>query len=243
MGNPSRFRVPPAEIRSQKSRPNEFSLSLRLLSIPLGQFFQVAKDASTEMGTSPRSICLAQLDGFGHVPPSTSLSSSIVTFIPRSIPVTVSPRKGTINLLFYTPRDYPQRHSDNVSSRYPVLANFHGGGYTIGKASDDARWATAVVEIVEAVVVSVEYRLAPQYPFPTAVEDGVDAILYILQNVEQLNIDVDRIGVSGFSSGGNMAFTVPLRLQSEICRRMERSNEGQLATYLPRSDVRLAVIM
>merc|ERR1712093_277848 len=90
----------------------------------------------------------------------------------RSIPVTVSPRKGTINLLFYTPRDYPQRHSDNVSSRYPVLANFHGGGYTIG-----------------------------------------------------------------------MAFTVPLRLQSEICRRMERSNEGQLATYLPRSDVRLAVIM
>merc|ERR1712093_638798 len=121
----------------------------------------------------------------------------------RSIPVTVSPRKGTINLLFYTPRDYPQRHSDNVSSRYPVLANFHGGGYTIGKASDDARWATAVVEIVEA-------------------------ILYILQNAEQLNIDVDRIGVSGFSSGGNMAFTVPLRLQSEICRRMERSNEGQL---------------
>jgi len=161
----------------------------------------------------------------------------------RSIPVTVSPRKGTINLLFYTPRDYPQRHSDNVSSRYPVLANFHGGGYTIGKASDDARWATAVVEIVEAVVVSVEYRLAPQYPFPTAVEDGVDAILYILQNAEQLNIDVDRIGVSGFSSGGNMAFTVPLRVQSEICRRMERSNEGQLATYLPRSDVRLAVIM
>merc|ERR1712093_669425 len=65
----------------------------------------------------------------------------------RSIPVTVSPRKGTINLLFYTPGDYPQRHSDNGASKYPVLVNFHGGGYTIGKASDDARWATAVVEL------------------------------------------------------------------------------------------------
>ena len=92
--NPSRFRVPPAEIRSQKSRPNEFSLSLRLLSIPLGQFFQVAKDASTEMGTSPRSICLAQLDGFGHVPPSTSLSSSIVTFIPQKHSSHCIPSKG-----------------------------------------------------------------------------------------------------------------------------------------------------
>ncbi|KFY45051.1 hypothetical protein V494_01180 [Pseudogymnoascus sp. VKM F-4513 (FW-928)] len=161
----------------------------------------------------------------------------------RNIPVTVSPRKGTIDLLFYVPRDNPRRHSENRASRYPVLVNFHAGGFTIGKASDDARWATAVVETVGAVVVSVNYRLAPRYPFPTAVEDGVDAILYLVQNAEQLNIDADKIGVSGFSSGGNMAFTVPLMLHNEIRRRRERCNEGQLTTDVPRSEGEVVVIM
>jgi acetyl esterase/lipase len=91
--------------------------------------------------------------------------------------------------------------------------NFHGGGFTIGQASDDARWADAVVRNCNAVVVCVEYRLAPKYPHPTAVEDGVDAILYLIANAEQLGIDPDRIAVSGFSAGGNMAFTVPMKLQ------------------------------
>ncbi len=128
----------------------------------------------------------------------------------RDIVTTVSPQKGTIRLLFYTPKDYSRR-GDN--KRYPVVVNFHGGGFTIGTSSDDARWARAVVEQVGALVVSVDYRLAPENPFPTAVEDGVDAILYLADHAEALGIDAHRIAVSGFSSGGNMAFTVPMKLQ------------------------------
>ncbi|KAK5257062.1 hypothetical protein LTR16_001712 [Cryomyces antarcticus] len=99
---------------------------------------------------------------------------------------------------------------------YPVVVNFHGGGFTLGTATDDARWCDTVVGEVNAVVVSVDYRLAPENPFPTAVEDGVDAILYLAEHAEELGIDVDRMAVSGFSSGGNMSFTVPLRLQNEL---------------------------
>jgi len=69
---------------------------------------------------------------------------------------------------------------------------------------------------LNAVVVSVEYRLAPEHPFPTAVEDGVDAVLYLAQNADELCLDLDKIAVSGFSSGGNMSLTVPLRLQEEL---------------------------
>lgn len=99
---------------------------------------------------------------------------------------------------------------------YPVVLNFHGGGFTLGSATDDARWCGTVVDECHAVVVSVDYRLAPECPFPTAVEDGVDAVLYVYRHAEELGIDQNKVALSGFSSGGNMAFTVPLRLYDEI---------------------------
>ncbi|KAK7554696.1 Alpha/Beta hydrolase protein [Phyllosticta citricarpa] len=132
----------------------------------------------------------------------------------RTIPTTVSPTKGQFALQFYTPEDY-EIQKRLRSKKYPVVVNFHGGGFTLGTAQDDARWCATVVQEVGALVVSVDYRRAPECPFPTAVEDGVDAILYLAENAESLNIDIERVAVSGFSSGGNMSLTVPLRLQGE----------------------------
>lgn len=99
---------------------------------------------------------------------------------------------------------------------YPVVINFHGGGFTLGTALDDARWCGTVVTECHAVVVSVDYRLAPENPFPTAVEDGVDAVLWVHQHADELGIDTDKIALSGFSSGANMTFSVPLRLYDEL---------------------------
>ncbi|QIW95649.1 hypothetical protein AMS68_001167 [Peltaster fructicola] len=99
---------------------------------------------------------------------------------------------------------------------YPVVINFHGGGFTLGTATDDGRWCGTVVDECQAVVVSVDYRLAPEHPFPTAVEDGADAVVWVHQHAEELGIDRNKIALSGFSSGGNMAFTVPLRLHDEL---------------------------
>ena len=98
---------------------------------------------------------------------------------------------------------------------YPVVINFHGGGFTLGSATDDARWCSTVVDECHALVIGVDYRLAPEYPFPTAVEDGVDAVLYVHEHADDLGIDREKIALSGFSSGGNMAFTVALRLYDE----------------------------
>ena len=99
---------------------------------------------------------------------------------------------------------------------YPVVINFHGGGFTLGNSFDDARWCGTVVNECNAIVVSVDYRLAPEHPFPTAVEDGVDSVIYLHQNAESLGIDRNKIALSGFSSGGNMCFTVPIRLYDEM---------------------------
>jgi len=96
------------------------------------------------------------------------------------------------------------------------MINFHGGGFTIGNACDDARWCDAVVSQVGAIVVSVDYRLAPEHPFPVGVKDGVETVLYLTEHADELGLDVHNFAISGFSAGGNMAFSVPLRLQAEI---------------------------
>ncbi|EMC92611.1 hypothetical protein BAUCODRAFT_76924 [Baudoinia panamericana UAMH 10762] len=152
----------------------------------------------------------------------------------RQIPTTISGTKGTVTLYFYVPRDYatqkqlwmdkPNTVNQHIRRRsmsgrrwggYAVVINFHGGGFTLGTATDDARWCGTVVDECNAVVVSVDYRLAPECPFPTAVEDGVDAVLWMHEHAAELGIDREKIAISGFSSGGNMAFTVPLRLYDE----------------------------
>lgn len=128
----------------------------------------------------------------------------------KTIPSTLSPRKGDIKLVFYTPPGYQGR-----ASKLPAVLNFHGGGFVLGTPTDDHRWAQVVVNRCNAILVSVDYRMAPQYPYPTAVEDGTDAMMYLAQHAEELGIDVSKIATSGFSAGGNLAVTVPLRWQEE----------------------------
>ena len=116
-----------------------------------------------------------------------------------------------VSLYFYTPPDYRRRVA--TGHKYPVVVNFHGGGFVLGTALDDRYWAASVVKNVNCVVISVGYRLAPEHPFPTAVDDSVDALLYLSCNAEELALDITRIALSGFSAGANLAFTVPLRLK------------------------------
>ena len=142
----------------------------------------------------------------------------------KDIPTTDPSYSGTIRLLFYTPKYYFRRTG---AKRYPLVVNFHGGGFVLGKGSDDARWVSALVHRVDVLCVSVGYRLAPEYPFPAAVEDGTDAVLYLVKNADKFGIDVNRIATTGFSAGGNMAFTVPLRLRQRLAQRSQAENLDQ----------------
>jgi acetyl esterase/lipase len=134
----------------------------------------------------------------------------------RQFPTTnvASGEAAILELSFYVPEDYALRTEEG--KRYPVVVNLHGGGFTMGTSKDDGRWAAAVLEATGAIFVSVGYRLAPQFPFPTAVEDGVEALLHLAANSESFGIDPKKMALSGFSAGGNMAFTIPLRLQTHL---------------------------
>ncbi|KAI3316804.1 alpha/beta-hydrolase [Xylariaceae sp. AK1471] len=112
--------------------------------------------------------------------------------------------KEAISASVWIPSDNPQGPNTKNMKR-PAVINFHGGGFILGQGTDDARWAESLVSGLGAVVFSVNYRLAPGYPFPTPVEDCVDSILQICQIADRYNIDMDRIMLSGFSAGATLA--------------------------------------
>lgn len=132
----------------------------------------------------------------------------------KSIPSTISKTRGEFTLQFYTPRGYEE--AAKTGRRFPAVVNFHGGGFTIGSATDDARFGRFVLEQCDALFVSVDYRLSPEYPFPVAVEDGADALLYLIRFAADLHIDPFKLAVSGFSAGANMSLTSPLCLADHI---------------------------
>lgn len=98
-----------------------------------------------------------------------------------------------------------------IGARTAVI-NFHGGGWILGQGTDDARWAGAVMANLNAVVFTVNYRLAPSAPFPTPIEDCVDAVLQIKKRAAEFGIDPDRIILSGFSAGATNALATWLIL-------------------------------
>ena len=156
---------------------------------------------------------LSWLDRFlsWPLPPRPSFQ---VTF-----PTRISKTPGEIELYFFTSSSNPRSADKTIHhyNRRPVLINFHGGGFSIGHAVDDARWAGTVLDAYpEVVVVSVNYRLAPEHPFPSPLEDGVDAVLWLWEHAEQYNLDRDRFALSGSSAGGNLALAIPLRLYEEL---------------------------
>lgn len=92
----------------------------------------------------------------------------------------------------------------------PVVVNFHGGGWTSGDPFQSEWWCSSVAALVPAVVVSVDYRLAPEYPFPAASEDCYAATRWVAQHAAEIGADGRRIAVMGDSAGGNLAAVVSL---------------------------------
>ena len=96
------------------------------------------------------------------------------------------------------------------SSGKPLVVAFHGGGWTLGSVEGGDWLCSAVSAAVDAVVVSVDYRLAPTHRFPVAVDDAYAATLWAVENSSLLGADGDRVALLGDSAGGNLAAAVAL---------------------------------
>ena len=120
-------------------------------------------------------------------------------------PLTIPSPAGLIPARIYTPTRL--RTANGLA---PGLVFFHGGGWVIGDLDSHDVVCRKLADEGELMVVSVDYRLAPEHKFPAAVDDAIAATKWIAENAKQLGIDAARLMVGGDSAGGNLAAVVAI---------------------------------
>src|SRR5689334_20931191 len=106
---------------------------------------------------------------------------------------------GDVPVRIYTPQG---------SAPFPVLIYFHGGGFAIGDLDSYDGVCRSLTNLVGSIVVSVDYRLAPEHKFPAAPEDCYAATKWVVEHAATLQGDPSHIAIGGDSAGGNLAAVV-----------------------------------
>ncbi len=123
----------------------------------------------------------------------------------RVEPLSIPAPHGAIAARVYTPMTL--RTANGLA---PCLVFFHGGGFVIGDLDSHDVVCRKLAHEGELIVISVDYRLAPEHRFPAAVDDTITATSWIATNADKLGIDAGRLHVGGDSAGGNLAAVVAL---------------------------------
>ncbi len=105
-----------------------------------------------------------------------------------------------------TLRRYRHRKADK--NNQPALVFYHGGGYVAGSLESHDLVCQHLAADGNCTVIAVDYRLAPEHPFPTPINDGLAAYRYITNNADNFGVDASRLAVGGDSAGGNLAAVV-----------------------------------
>ena len=142
----------------------------------------------------------------------------------------------------------------DIEGPLPLVVYFHGGGWVIGSIESHHGTCQTLTPRVGAVVVSVDYRLAPEHPYPAPLEDAYTATLWASTHAAELGADASRLAVVGDSAGGNLAAAVallardrgrpPIRAQVLVYpvtdRDLDRASMVDNATgyFLERDDMR-----
>jgi acetyl esterase/lipase len=116
-----------------------------------------------------------------------------------------------VRVRVYRPNNHP--------SKVPALYWIHGGGYVMGDIEQDDRLMKQLVKRISCLAVSVDYRLAPEHPFPAPVEDCYAGLKWLFGHAEELGVDRSRIAIGDASGGGGLCAGLALlaRDRGEVC--------------------------
>ncbi|WP_233522544.1 alpha/beta hydrolase [Peribacillus glennii] len=119
---------------------------------------------------------------------------------------TIAGPEGEIPVRIYTPEG---------SGPFPVIVFFHGGGFVYGDLESHDSVCRSIVKASQHILVAVDYRLAPEHPFPAAPNDCYAAAKWVYDHAEELNGDKARMSVAGDSAGGNLATVVSMMARDQ----------------------------
>ena len=102
-----------------------------------------------------------------------------------------------------------------VSGGLPGIFFIHGGGMIMGSIETENHKAAMLCETIQSIVVSVEYRLAPENPYPAQVQDCYEALVWMSKNAAELGFDTDRLAIVGGSAGGGLAIATALMARDQ----------------------------
>lgn len=137
---------------------------------------------------------------------SEKIPEEVLPSIYRTENLKIPGLDGEIPIRIYRPFD-----EDDL----PVLIWFHGGGWVLGNLDGAELNCRKFANEAKCVVVSVDYRLAPETPFPGAIDDCYEATAWVAKSAMELKIDATRIAVGGDSAGGNLAACVAYRCRDK----------------------------
>jgi acetyl esterase/lipase len=147
----------------------------------------------------------------------TYIYCKVLAFVIRTIARRLSPIAAKPDEVYQIQSRDPGRdikahvyRSQTVPNPAPVLINFHGSGFVLPAHGADDEFCRLVSERTEYTVLDVQYRLAPEHPFPAALNDVEDTVNWVLQ--QRQKFDCSRIALSGFSAGGNLALAASSNL-------------------------------
>ncbi|RMZ81780.1 hypothetical protein DV738_g1963, partial [Chaetothyriales sp. CBS 135597] len=102
---------------------------------------------------------------------------------------------------------------ESPASGWPVTLYYHGGGWVFGDINSENNICSNLCARAQSVVITTEYRLAPEVPFPAALDDSWETILWILSaGARMLNLDLSKVAISGASAGANLAAAMTQKL-------------------------------
>jgi acetyl esterase len=137
-------------------------------------------------------------DMFAMAPPVEVELAPLAKIEDRLVPVD----GAEINVRIYTPEG---------QGPFPIFVYYHGGGWVIGDIATSDASCRMLANKTERIVVSVDYRLAPEHKFPVPVEDSYAALQWVCENAAALNGNASNIVVGGDSAGGNLAAAMTLK--------------------------------
>lgn len=177
----------------------------------LDPHFRAMLDAAAAIEMPPLATLPPEMIRMGYVAQRAGLDAGA----PKDLAVSdiqVAGGDGPLKARLYIPKDAPATTGG--------LVYFHGGGFVIGDLETHDDFMRRLCAASGVRIVAVDYRLAPEHPFPAAHDDALAATRWVIDNGASLGIDPASVAVGGCSAGGNLAACMALEFRSDPARKL-----------------------